>query len=119
MDKGERGAPGPRRAMYFLRRSRFLNCGTVQRISVRHLGKFYGDRMSVTLTIHAQLLAMRHIPHWANMTSTTKPEVHKNVLHRESPSHRHRYITCTENFAKCGHVTFWATVCKTVRPMID
>jgi len=60
MDKGGRGAPGPRRAMYFLRRSRFLNCGTVQRISVRHLGKFYGDRMSVTLTTRP---ALSHAPY--------------------------------------------------------
>jgi len=53
------------------------------------------------------------------MTSSTKPEIH-NILHcRQKRTEPRPQVTPTEYFVKFRHVVFWATVCKTVRPMLS
>jgi len=53
-----------------------------------------GAILQMTLNYNGNVLSL-YAPLWANMTSSTKPEVH-NVLHCHSLA----------NFAKFGHVIF-------------
>jgi len=48
-------------------------------------------------------------PLWANMTSSTKPEVH-NVFHGHQRTEPHPWTTRTEHFVKFDHVVF--EICK-------